>query len=99
MYILVHCKLVLITLYLDDAHVADEGEEVEEGWLDTVMEVTTAPGLAAGGAAALEGHVGLVEAEEESVVNIILRDAASHAQGRSRCRRQVTVIQPFLRIF
>ena len=72
----------------------DEGEEVEEGWLDAVMEVATAARLTARGAAALEGHIGLVEAKEESVVHIILGHPASHAQGGGRSWGQVTVIQP-----
>ena len=72
----------------------DEGEEVEEGWLHAVVEVTTASRLTARGAAALEGHIGLVEAKEESVVHIILGHAASNPEGGSRSWGQVTVIQP-----
>ena len=72
----------------------DEGEEVEEGWLDAVVEVAAAARLTPGRAAALEGLVGLIQAEEESVVHIILRHTAGHAQGSRRSRGQVTVIQP-----
>ena len=86
--------IIISDYYLDDAHVTDEGEEVEEGWLDTVVEVATAARLTARGAAALEGHIGLVESKEESVVHIILGHAASHAQGGGRSWGQVTVIQP-----
>ena len=83
-----------VRFYLDDAHVTDEGEEVEEGWLDAVVEVTAAARLTPGRAAALKGLVRLVQAEEESVVHIILRHTAGHAQGSRRSRGQVTVIQP-----
>ena len=81
-------------LYLDDTHVTDEGEEVEEGWLDAVVQVAAASRLAARGAAALEGLVGLVEAKEESVVHIILRHATSASQSAGYGRGQVTIIQP-----
>ena len=91
---------MIISIYhLDDAQVADEGEEVEEGWLHAVVEVSTASRLTARGAAALEGHIGLVEAKEESVVNIILGHSASNAQGGGRSWGQVTVIQPEQIIF
>ena len=83
-----------IKIYLDDAHVTDEGEEVEEGRLDAVVEVAAAPRLTPGRPAALEGLVGLIQAEEESVVHIILRHTTGHAQGGRRSRGQVTVIQP-----
>ena len=72
----------------------DEGEEVEEGWLDAVVEVAAASRLAAWRAAALEGLVGLVEAKEESVVHIILRHATSASQSAGYGRGQVTIIQP-----
>ena len=81
-------------LYLDDTHVTDEGEEVEEGWLDAVVEVAAASRLAAGRATALEGLVWLVEAKEESVVHIILRHATSASQSAGYGRGQVTIIQP-----
>ena len=81
-------------LYLDDTHVTDEGEEVEEGWLDAVVQVAAASRLAARGAAALEGLVWLVEAKEESVVHIILRHATSASQSAGYRRGQVTIIQP-----
>ena len=72
----------------------DEGEEVEEGWLDAVVEVAAAARLTPGRAAALEGLVGLVEAEEESVIHISLRHASSQAQCSRRSRGEVPVIQP-----
>ena len=72
----------------------DEGEEVEEGWLDAVVEVAAASRLAAWGAAALEGLVWLVEAKEESVVHIILRHATSASQSAGNRRGEVTIIQP-----
>ena len=92
--ILLFMTTLVSIYYLDDAHMTDEGEEVEEGWLDAVVEVATAARLTARGAAALEGHIGLVEAKEESVVHIILRHATSHAKGGGRSWGKVTVIQP-----
>ena len=83
-----------VRIYLDDAHVTDEGEEVEEGRLDAVVEVAAAPRLTPGRPAALEGLVGLIQAEEKSVVHIILRHTTGHTQGGRRSRGQVTVIQP-----
>ena len=88
----------LITQYhLDDTHVADEGEEVEEGGLDAVMEVATAAGAAPGGAAGLVSYIGLVQAEEESVVHVSLGHSARHAQGGRSCRGQVAVVEPVMR--
>ena len=81
-------------LYLDDTHVTDEGEEVEEGWLDAVVEVAAASRLAAWGAAALEGLVWLVETKEESVIHIILRHTTSASQSSGYRRGEVTIIQP-----
>ena len=81
-------------MYLDDTHVTDEGEEVEEGWLNAVVEVAAAARLAAWGAAALEGLVWLVEAKEESVIHIILRHATSTSQSAGNRRGEVTIIQP-----
>ena len=72
----------------------EEGEEVEEDWLDAVVDVSAAALASSGSSAGLVTNIRLVETKEESVVDIILRHAPRHTQSCSSCWWQVTIVEP-----